>query len=66
MDKKITGKVLKDSPVPAAVPPLHTNALPAIEVEQVLEHISSPYRWELLEVPDDKSRKSGLAKKQKG
>lgn len=25
------------------------------EVEQVLEHISSPYRWEILEVPLAKS-----------
>jgi hypothetical protein len=27
------------------------NPTQSIEIEQVLEHISSPYRWELLEVP---------------
>jgi hypothetical protein len=28
------------------------------DVERVLEHVSSPYRWELLEVPEAQLKKS--------
>lgn len=28
------------------------------DVERVLEHVSSPYRWELLEVPGTQPKKS--------
>jgi len=32
------------------------------DVEKVLEHVSSPYRWELLEVPETQ-KKLGVPKK---
>ena len=31
--------------------PLPAKPVPSADVERVLEHITSPYRWELLEVP---------------
>ena len=33
----------------AVIPP--AEQVPSDEVERVLEHVSSPYRWELLETP---------------
>lgn len=36
----------KSSPLPPA------GAVLPDDVEKVLEHVSSPYRWELLEVPE--------------
>jgi hypothetical protein len=42
--KKLIKQTGKESPMPQT-------PQPTIEVEEVLEHISSPYRWELLEVP---------------
>lgn len=28
------------------------DSIPADDVERVLEHVSSPFRWELLDIPD--------------
>jgi hypothetical protein len=57
---------VKDSCIPA-VPEALEAATRDIEVAQVLEHISSPYRWELLEFPTAKQNISAqprLGKKQ--
>jgi len=45
---------------PAPLPP--AGAVLPDDVEKVLEHVSSPYRWELLEVPETQ-KKSGVPKK---
>jgi len=46
-NKSAKGRVIfkKNKPVSTI------QTLPSEEVERVLEHVTSPYRWELLEVP---------------
>jgi hypothetical protein len=42
--------------------PAEPSAVPSADVENVLEHISSPYRWELLEVPCEKTESGNIRK----
>lgn len=52
MEKKAKNQTGKDSKLPkktALVSPAET--VHSDDVEKVLEHVSSPFRWELLEVP---------------
>jgi hypothetical protein len=51
----------RELPKKTAVPP-PARSVQSDDVERVLEHISSPYRWELLEVPAAPP-KAGVAKK---
>jgi hypothetical protein len=44
LEKKLNKQAGKGASLPK-------KPLPSVEVEEVLEHISSPYRWELLEIP---------------
>jgi hypothetical protein len=48
-------------PKKTAVPP-PAGYVQSDDVERVLEHVSSPYRWELLEVPETPP-KADVAKK---
>lgn len=35
-----------------STPAESADSIPADDVEKVLEHVSSPFRWELLDIPD--------------
>jgi len=47
--KKKAGKIIPQ-PLKDTLPP-PAEAVHSDDVEKVLEHVSSPFRWELLEVP---------------
>ena len=41
---------------PKSVPPAPEEAVNSHDVERVLEHVSSPYRWEVLDVPASRAK----------
>ena len=65
LEKEIKYHVVKNRHF-KVLPEAPDTATRSMEVEQVLEHISSPFRWELLEIPDAKPKKLGPAQRKSG
>jgi hypothetical protein len=51
MKNELKIQTKKRSKPPQPGTPSPARSVPSIEVEEVLEHISSPYRWELIDIP---------------
>ena len=59
MNNKLKNKTGSGSRVPEKSAPVSPpESVNSDDVEKVLEHISSPYRWELLEVPEVRTKTS--------